>query len=170
VQCRHAARTGATARQALEVAHDVVGAVPDQAAGERHAGDLGLRCLPQAGAQPLEQFGSRRRHAAALATDREPGLIETHLQGVPEADERVAPEPLASLHALQQEARREGRQFHERRDRRVQVTGDIEQRLQRVAPFRTGNKKPIPVIRRWVSGIPQVLNRQKTANRQPTPL
>jgi NAD(P)H-hydrate epimerase len=48
-----------------------------------------------------------------------------------EADEGEASEPLAPFDALEQKAWLERREFHEGRNRRVEVSGDVEKRLQR---------------------------------------
>jgi len=71
------------------------------------------------------------RHRRALAADHEPARIEPHLEAIAEADEGEASEPLTALDALEQEARAERGQLHERRYRRVQITRNVERRLQR---------------------------------------
>jgi hypothetical protein len=49
--------------------------------------------------------------------------VELELESrVTETDERIAPQALTALHALEQEGRLEGLQLQERRNRRVQVT------------------------------------------------
>lgn len=59
-----------------------------------------------------------------------PNLVCTSF--VAEADEGEARQALAAFHALQQEARREGRQLHERRDGRIEVAGYVENGLQEI--------------------------------------
>ena len=135
------------AGQPLEVAHHVIGGVADQAPGERHAREVGprLRRGGERRAQAREQLGTVGRRRAALGPDRETRLIEPHLEPVAEADEGIAAEPLAALDALEQEARRERAELHERRDRRVEITGDVEGGLQgRGSKNTQDNKKPIP--------------------------
>ena len=63
---------------------------------------------------------------------RKPVAIELDLEAVAEADEGVAREPLAALDALEQEARLERRELHERRDRRVEIARDVKLRLHAV--------------------------------------
>src|SRR6266404_8319892 len=68
-----------------------------------------------------------RRQRLMLRADRKARAIEPHLQRVAETDERVTREPLAALDALEQKARLERGELHERRHRRVQITGYVEE-------------------------------------------
>src|SRR5262249_30643560 len=101
-----------------------------------------------------EELGAVGRQRTALGTDAQPGVVEPHLEPIAEADEGVASEALAALDALEQEARRERAELHERRDRRVEGTGDVGSGLQgsRLQESRRQQKPHPGVIRRWVSG------------------
>jgi hypothetical protein len=113
----------------LEAAHDVVGRDPHEAAVEGQAG-LGRqgRGGGERGAQPGQQAVIQRVGPAA---EVQAGAIEAHGQGIAEADERVTSQALRALHAFQQETRPERRQLHVRRNRRIQVGGDVERRVHR---------------------------------------
>ena len=47
-------------------------------------------------------------------------------EAVAETDKGIASQPLAALHALEQEARREWRELQERRYRRIEIGGYVE--------------------------------------------
>jgi hypothetical protein len=83
-------------------------------------------------AKRCEQLCARLGHRSALAAQHEPIAIQLHFEAIAEADERIACEPLAALDAFQQKARLERGELHERRDRRVEVPGDVEMRLHAV--------------------------------------
>ena len=107
-------------------------------------------------AQCCEQVGLALRTRQTFAAELEPGGIEPELEAVAEADERVARQTFAALHALEQEARPERLELQVGRHRGVEVGGDVEQVgrhlrfLCREDPG-THNKKPIPGgSRRWV--------------------
>ena len=53
-----------------------------------------------------------------------------HLEAIAETNEREASEPLSSLDAFEQEARAECGELQERRYRRIEITGNVERRLQ----------------------------------------
>src|SRR5207244_12080448 len=110
--------------------------------GERHAGDVRLRLRRQAErrAQRRQQLRAVGRRWAALLPDPEPRAIEPHLERIPEPDEGIAREPLAALDALEEKPRREGTELHERRHRRVEVTGYVEWWLQ--CELQTKNPSP----------------------------
>src|SRR5579862_6166239 len=128
MQRRYGIGAGGARRQPLEVAHHVVRRKADESPGERHAADVGLRrrrtCKRRT--QAVEQLGCAARQRTALTADREASGVEPYLEPVAEADEGVAREPLASLDALEQEARREGAELHERRYGSIEVTGNVE--------------------------------------------
>ena len=108
----------------------------------------------QSSPQPREQLRARAWYRATLATDHEAVAIETNLEAVAETNERVARQALTPLDALEQETRRKARQLHKRRDRRVEITRNIEWRFQRSLQYRqtqygkkhAGKKKPIPGV------------------------
>ncbi len=110
------------------------GGVADEAAGERHARDVGHRAgrasqrIPQAG----EELDAVFRHRAALVADAEAIPVQFDLETIAETDEGVPRQALAALHAFQQEAGLERRELHERRDRRVEVARDVKMRLHAV--------------------------------------
>ncbi len=87
---------------------------------------------PGLGARPSASRSAASSSAVVAGTGRrcaagvEAVPVEPHLEPVAEADEGVARQALAALHALQQEARRKGRELHERRDRRVEISWDVE--------------------------------------------
>ncbi len=137
-------------RQALEEAHHIVGREADQSAGQRHAGQNGQRSRrPRQGlAQAAEQLITVGRHRIVVAADGQRPRVEAHLQPIAEADERVAREPLAALDALEQEAGLERGELGEGRDRRVQITCDVEWRFQ--MHFLETTKNPSRWRRRWV--------------------
>src|SRR2546430_2774620 len=100
-----AAGTRRARRQALEVAHHVVGCVADESPRERYAGDIGLRlgCPSERRPQRREQLPAARRQRVTLRADRQARAVEPHLQRVAETDERVTRQPLAALDALEQD-------------------------------------------------------------------
>jgi hypothetical protein len=119
----------AAARQALEVAHGVVGGVADQAAEQRHAGYRRQRPrrLRQGGAQGIQELNMGCGPRRIDAVDIQAGGVQPHLETIPESDERIACEPLAAFDAFQQEPRAKRRELQIRRDRRVEVGCDVEQ-------------------------------------------
>src|SRR5205085_1575801 len=125
-----------------------VGCVADESPRERYAGDIGLRlgCPSERRPQRREQLGAGGGSRPALVADREPRAVEPHFQRVAETDERVTRQPLAALDALEQKARTERRELHERRHRRVEITGYVEGWLQRCGTPNVDrdNKTPIP--------------------------
>jgi hypothetical protein len=68
----------------------------------------------------------------ALGAQRQALAGEFYLEAVTEADEGKAREPLATLDALQEEARIESSQFREGRDWRIEVACDVERSFQNV--------------------------------------
>ena len=134
MQVGHGARLGRRRTQSLEVAHDVVGRIPHEAAGQRKIGAGARRLRPrragQCGAQRLQQFRLISRDVPPVGAAPEALRIELDpKRGVTKTDERVTTHPLATLHALKQEARPERAQFQERRNGRVQITSDVERCL-----------------------------------------
>jgi len=115
--------------QPLEMAHEIVARDTDEAAEQREAlgRGLGVRRGGERAAQRGEQVGLVLRARQALGTDPQPGPVEPELEAVAEADEGIAGEPLAALHAFEQEARPERLQLQIGRDRRIEVGGDVEQ-------------------------------------------
>ncbi len=82
---------------------------------------------PSASRRPASSSRRRRRNRAQLRAPMcKPSPIEPHLEAIAEADEGVARQALAALHALEQEARGERGELHERRDRRVEISRDVE--------------------------------------------
>src|ERR1700742_3042415 len=102
--------------------------------------------------QCVQQLDAVCWDGPAFAPDSEAITIQLHLQPVAEADEGVAGQPLTALDALEQEARREGRKLHERRNRRIEVTRYVEGRFQRRDSLICGPnaKNPSRLYRRWV--------------------
>ncbi len=76
-------------RQPLKEANDVVGRVPDEAAGERDSGDfrLGLWRTPQCLAQPVQQLRAVGRHGQPLAADLEAVPVQADFERLAQADE-----------------------------------------------------------------------------------
>ncbi len=72
------------------------------------------------------------RHRTALGADAEAIAVQLDLETVAEADEGIAAEALTAFDALQQEAGLEGRELHERRNRRVEIARDVKVRLHAV--------------------------------------
>src|SRR2546421_414573 len=105
---------------------------------------LGRRA--QRGAQRRQESRAAPRQRVTLRADHQARAVEPHLQRVAETDERVTREPLAALDALEQKARLERGELHERRHRRVEITGYVEGGLQRCRTPKVDqhNKKPIP--------------------------
>ena len=132
-------------RDALEEAHDLVGGIADQAAGQWHARDLRQRPRRQRErpAQQAQQRLPALRHGVLLGADGQALAGQADLQALAKADEGIARQPLPALDTFEEEARIEGRQLREGRNRRVQVACDVEWRLQNV--HLEDNKKPIPV-------------------------
>ena len=124
----HAVAIARTTRQRLEVSHEIVGRVADEAARQRQAVIVRPRawrarkCRAQAGEQLIAPRGPRRE----AAVDRKSPAVEPDFEAVAEADERIAREPHAALDALQQEARTEWPQLQVSRNRRVEVCCDVE--------------------------------------------
>jgi len=128
----HRIQDRAARRQALEESHDIVRSVTDESACERHAGNVGQRPrrARKSPAQDVEKLGPAVGQGLGLSTDRDPACRNLELKTIPEADERVTREPLASLDALQEKARIQGGELHERRNRRIKITPDVERWLQ----------------------------------------
>ena len=121
----------AAARQTLEIPHGVVGGVADQAAGERHSRQIGLRLrrLHERRAQGIQEFDPRSRPRPVRSADLEARRIDFHLQAFAESNERIARQPLAALDAFQQESRSKGCQLQIGRHRRIEIGCDVKWRL-----------------------------------------
>src|SRR6185437_1027018 len=103
---------------------------------------LGLRREREAFAQCREQLGRRGRNRPPLCSDREPLAVEANLEAIAKTNERIASQALAPFDALEKEAWPERGQLHECRDRRVEITCDVERRFQARFPD-PNTKKPI---------------------------
>src|SRR5512140_2340182 len=107
-------------------------------------------------AQCVQQLDAVCGHGPPFAPDSEAITIQLHFQPVAEADEGVAGQPLTAFDALEQEARREGRKLHERRNRRIEVTRYVEGRFHAadsclfLKKGRPNAKNPSRGYRRWV--------------------
>ena len=115
-------------RQALEQSDDVVTRHPDQAAREWQAINLGTGSgrLRERLAQCVEVGLTSRRPRLFLAADYQAIRIHAHLERCAESQERVARQPLATLHAFEQKARLQGRELQKRRYGCVQVGCNIK--------------------------------------------
>jgi hypothetical protein len=76
----------------------------------------------------------------ALVAHRKAFGRQPDLETLAEADERVARQPLSALDAFQQETRIERSQLREGRNRRIQVSSDVERCFQSV--FLKATKNP----------------------------
>ncbi len=138
--------------QPLEQAHDVEAGVADQAAGERHAGAVGLRPRRrrECRAQHREQLRAVDRRREPPPVEREAAGVELDVERVAEADERIAAEPFAALDAFEQESRPERRKLQVRRDRCVEIARDVEWWFH----FSHAIKNPSRCVPETGSGIP----------------
>ncbi len=84
-------------------------------------------CCGERATQGGEQFGLVSRSRQPFAAEAQARRIQPQLEAVAEADEGIAREPLAPLHAFQQEARPERLQLEVGRHRGVEVGRDVEQ-------------------------------------------
>ena len=143
VGVRRLRRIEAAPGQALEITHRIVSGVTDQAAEQRHAGQVrqGLRGEGERGAQRIKEFAARSGPRGALTVDMHPGGIKLHLQAVAKADERIARQALAALDALKQEAGPERRQFQVGRYRGIEISGYVKRWLHIAS-----KKNPPPVL------------------------
>ena len=121
---------GAVGRQPLEVAHDIVARGADQPAVKRNFRDGGLEFRAQ-----RQRLAHEREPVGRAAGLRSRRAVEEHLvpvrakferQTFAEAEEGVARQPFAALHALQQKARLERRELEIRRDGRIEIGRDVE--------------------------------------------
>src|SRR5262249_25964082 len=129
---RHPTRARRANAQPFEMAHHIVSGEANQSTGEWHTADVRLwtRRAQQRRAQLCEQCRRARRNRQAFLSHYQPVRIEAYLESIAEADEGKPTEPLASFDALEQKARPERGELHERRNRRVEISGDVENRLQ----------------------------------------
>ena len=116
-------------RQPLEITHQVVARDTDETAVQREAGvgNLGPGRSGERATQGGEQFGLVSRSRQPFAAEAQACCVEPQLEAVAEADEGIAREPLAPLHAFQQEARPERLELEVGRHRGVEVGRDVEQ-------------------------------------------
>src|SRR5512138_59328 len=152
---RQAGELALVRRQPLEEAHDVIARGADEAAVERDALDLRLqrRRAVEHAAHQREPFGGVLGPLLALAVDREAIGVELEREARAEPEERVAGEPFAAFHALEQETRVERLQLHVRRYRRIEIGGYVERRFHDEAAFfllAPETKNPSPGSARWV--------------------
>ncbi len=131
VGVRRRGRVEAAPRQALEVAHAVIGGVTDETSRKRNARNLRFRLRRECerGAQCVEKFLPRAGPRSAPVADGESRRIEAHLQALAEADERVPRQALPTLHAFQEKAGAKRPELQVGGHGRVQIGGDVEGRL-----------------------------------------
>jgi hypothetical protein len=65
-----------------------------------------------------------------IVADGQRARVQAHLKTVAEADEGITRQTLPALDAFEQEARLEGGELGERRNRRIEVTCNVEGRFQ----------------------------------------
>jgi hypothetical protein len=150
----------AAARQALEIAHRIVGRIAHQSAQQGNAGNLrrGARRARQSRAQDTQKlllgFGSARLHAA----DVDARGLYPHFQAIAETNEGISCQPFASFDAFKQEPGPKRRELQIGGNRRIKIGCDVKRwfHLKTCDSFLdqtnvTGNKKPITTCeRRWV--------------------
>ena len=140
-------RVETASRQALEVAHGVIGGIAHQTAEQRHTGDVGqrVRRRGQGAAQGIQEVGLRTGPRRVNSADVKSGAIQANLQAIAESDEGIACQALPAFNALQQESRLERRQLEIGRHRRIQVGRDVKRWFHELSTAKLeDNKKPIP--------------------------
>src|SRR5258708_7525628 len=106
--------------------------VREGVAGENFPGASMLGTAPRSA--PMT---SRRRQAGG----GQARCLRPHFQKLAEADERIARQPLAPLDAFEQESGAKRCELQIRRNRRVEIGGDVKRRFH-PRTHSTGNKKP----------------------------
>ena len=118
------------AREFFKQANHIVAGHADESACKRQiVVGFGPRRERQHLAQRCKIFVLISRPRLRLAVDDKRRGIHANLDRVAEAQERIARQSFAAFHALQQEARPHGLELQERRNRRIQVGGDVKRCL-----------------------------------------
>ena len=169
MRMRRHGRIQTASRQTLEIPHGVVGEYPTSPPDSGTPGISGLGCgEPRPGHLSGHSRSRSARSAAASGRPptRETRCVQPHFQAVAESDERIARQPLAAFHALQQESR--AKVARASSTRRPACPSRRQCRTAASFPILGDpKKKPITVKRRrWVLDIERELKLKRPA---PTP-